>query len=353
MKPKAEKNVAIAAAALLAVVVGITDAMVVARAQAPAPPPPGPGAAAAPRPDNPQSLAHVDAAKKLAGNDQWLLSPFNFYCVAGGARPNNAIAPELEPVRLFDNVYAVGNSEATVHAITTSQGIILIDSGYADRVETVVIPGLKKLGLDPANVKYVLLGHGHADHFGGAQYFQEHYGTKVGTTAADWDVIHPANLPSNPPANQANSNQSRPKRDLVLAEGQPMRLGDTTVTLVAIPGHTPGSLAFIFPAKDGRRTHMAGLFGGTILTAGRITTAGLKQYVQSIGRYLETAKRLKVDVELQNHPIFDMTPDRLARLKTRKAGAPHPFMTGTDRYVTFWSVVSECIQAEVARRGSE
>ena len=99
-----------------------------------------------------------------------------------------------------------------------------------------------------------------------------------------------------------------------------MTLGDITVTPIAIPGHTPGSLAFIFPVKDGRRTHMAGLFGGTILTADRITTPGLKQYVQSIAHYLETAKRLKVDVELQNHPIFDMTPDRLARLKTRKAG---------------------------------
>ena len=344
MKPMIRTNVAIAAGALLAVVTftGVTGNLRAQQRQQP-------GAAAAPRPDNPQSLAHVDAAKKLAGNDQWLLSPYNFYCVAGGARPNNANAPELEPVRLFDNVYAVGNSEATVYAITTSQGIILIDSGYADRVETVVVPGLKKLGLDPANVKYILLGHGHADHFGGAQYFQEHYGTRVGTTAADWDVIYPAS----PPANQANSNQSKPTRDLVLAEGQPVKLGDVTVTLIAIPGHTPGSLAFIFPVKDGRQTHMAGLFGGTILTADRITTPGLKRYVQSIDHYLEDAKRLKVDVELQNHPIFDMTPERLASLKTRKAGEPHPFMTGTDRYVKFWSVVSECIQAEIARRGSE
>jgi metallo-beta-lactamase class B len=342
MKPLTSTNVAIAGA-LLAVVTftGVAGAL---RAQQP-----GRGPAAAPKLDNPQSLAHIDAAKKVAGDDPWLLSPYAFYCVAGNARGNNAAAPELEPVRLFDNVYAVGNSEATVYAIATSAGIILIDSGYADRVETVVIPGLKKLSLDPANVKYILLGHGHADHFGGAQYFQEHYGTKVGTTAADWDVIDPAN----PPANQPNSNQSKPKRDMVLAEGQPVTLGDVTVTLIAIPGHTPGSLAFIFPVKDGRRTHMAGLFGGTILTADRITTPGLKQYVQSIDHYLETAKRLKVDVELQNHPIFDMTPDRLARLKTRKAGEPHPFITGTDRYVKFWSVVSECIQAEVARRGSE
>ncbi len=251
-------------------------------------------------------------------------------------------------MRLFDNVYAVGNSEATVYALTTSQGIILIDSGYTDRVETVVIAGLKKLGLDPANVKYILLGHGHADHFGGAQYFQEHYGTQ----SRDDGCGLGRDL-SGQSARQPGRNQSKPKRDLVLSEGEPVRLGDVTVTPIAIPGHTPGSLAFIFPVKDGRQTHMAGLFGGTILTVDRITTPGLKQYVQSIDHYLETAKRLKVDVELQNHPIFDMTPERLARLKTRKAGEPHPFMTGTDRYVKFWSVVSECIQAEVARRGSD
>jgi metallo-beta-lactamase class B len=307
------------------------------------------GAAAVRKADNPKSLADIDAAKQLAGNDPWLLAPYSFFCVAGGARPNNPNAPELEPARIFDNLYAVGNSEATVYAITTSRGIILIDSGYADRVETVVIPGLRKLGLDPANVKYILLGHGHADHFGGAQYFQEHYGTRVGTTAADWDVIHPAN----PPANQANGNQSKPKSDLILAEGQPVTLGDETVTLTAIPGHTPGSLAFVFAVKDGRQTHRVGLFGGTILTVDRIATPGLKQYVQSIAHYLETAKKMKVDVEIQNHPIFDMMPAKLAMLQARKAGDPHPFITGTDRYVKFWNVVSECIEAEIDRRGSE
>ena len=300
--------------------------------------------AQSPRPDNPQSIAHIDAARKLAGDDAWLKGPFSFYCVAGNARGNSATAPAMEPVKLFDNLYAVGNSEATVHAIVTSQGIILIDSGYADRVETEVVAGLKKAGLDPANVKYVLVGHGHGDHFGGASYFQERYGAKVGLTAADWDVMYPAN----PPANAAN--QVKPKRDLVLAEGQPLTLGDTTVTFVAIPGHTPGSVAFIFPVKEGRQTHVAGLFGGTILTSDRITTPGLQQYVQSIDHYLDVAKRMRVDVEVQNHAIFDMTPERLATLKTRRAGEPHPFLVGTDRYVRFWTIVSECIQAEIARR---
>jgi metallo-beta-lactamase class B len=307
---------------------------------------------ATPRPDNPESLKHVDAARKLAGSDPWLQAPFTFYCVAGNARGNSPTAPEIEPIKLFDNVYAVGNSEATVYAITTPQGIVLIDSGYADRVETVVVAGLKKLNLDPASVKYVLLGHGHADHFGGARYFQDQYGAKIGTAAEDWDLIDPPSPLANAPAN-ANNPASRPKRDLVLKEGQPITLGGTTITPIAIPGHTPGSMAFIFPVKEGNRSYVAGLFGGTILTADRITTPGLKQYVQSIDHYLEIAKRMKVDVEIQNHPLFDGMPGKLEQLRQRKPGERNPFIVATDRYVKFWSVISECIQAEIARRGNE
>src|SRR5437867_11837204 len=136
------------------------------------------GAPQPPRPDNPQSLARIDAAKKIAGNDPFLANPYNFYCVQRNARGQNNNAPDLEPVKLFDNLYAVGNSETTVYALTTSDGIILFNAGYEDRVESVLVPGLKELGLDPANVKLILLTHGHVDHFGGAPYFQQHYGTK-------------------------------------------------------------------------------------------------------------------------------------------------------------------------------
>src|SRR5690348_2105491 len=144
----------------------------------------GRGAVEPPHPDNAQSLAHVQAAKKIAGNDPLLTGPLNFYCVPTNQRGQNNNAPDLEPVKLFDNLYALGNSETVVYAITTSEGIVLIDSGFENKTETVVVPQLQKLGLDPKNVKYILLGHGHADHFGGSRYFQDHYGTKVGTTAA-------------------------------------------------------------------------------------------------------------------------------------------------------------------------
>ena len=305
----------------------------------------GRGAVEPPHPDNAQSLAHVQAAKKIAGEDSLLVGPLNFYCTPSNQRGQNNNAPDLEPVKLFDNLYALGNSETTVYAITTSEGIVLIDSGFTNKTESVVVPQLQKLGLDPAKVKYILLGHGHADHFGGARYFQDHYGTKVGTTTADWNLMYPAN----PPANQKGPAPDPPKKDVVLNEG-PFKVGDLTINLISIPGHTPGALAFIFPVKDKGKTRMAGLFGGTVLTANIITTDGLKTYTQSIAHYLETAKKMKVEVEIQNHPIFDGMPEKLARLKAAKPGDPSPFVVGTDRYLKMWNVISECIQAEIARR---
>jgi len=298
------------------------------------------------RPDNEQSLSHVTAARKLAGDDAFLAVPLNFYCVPGNARAQNNNAPDLEPVRLFDNLYAVGNSETTVYALTSSAGIVLLDAGFENKAEALEAQ-LRALRLDPANVKYILLGHGHADHFGGAKFFQDKYGTKIAASAADWDLI-------NSPGAQAGATGrggggAKPVKDLVLAEGQPFQFGDLTVTPIAIPGHTPGALAFVFPVKDKGQTRMAGLFGGTVLTTGILTTDALKQYVQSIAHYIDVAKRLNVEVEVQNHPIFDGMPDRLASLKARPAD-PNPFVIGTDRYVRMWTVVSECMQAEIARR---
>jgi metallo-beta-lactamase class B len=295
-----------------------------------------------PAPSTPESEAIVAAARTLAGDD--LKTPFDFFCVAGNARANNMSAPAVTPVRLFDNLYAVGNSESIVYALTTSDGIVLIDAGMPAEMESMILPGLTALGLDPADIRYVLLAHGHVDHFGGSALVQERYGARVGSTAADWDLI--ANAPSQgePPP--------KPQRDLVLSEAEPLVVGDTTINFVEVPGHTPGSLAFIFEVRDGGTPHVAGLFGGTALTFGFIQTPALTDYVESIAHYVEVAERMQVDVEVQNHPIFDDTPARLAALATRAPGAPHPFVMENAKYLRFWNVISSCMQAELTRRAA-
>lgn len=287
---------------------------------------------------------HLENARRLAGTD--VTAPFDFFCIPGNARPNNFSAPPLEPIRLFDNLYAAGNSETVVYAITTTAGIVLIDSGTAAEVETVLVPGLIELGLDPADVRYVLLGHGHSDHYGGASYFQQRFGARVGTTEADWATIAQAATSGRP------GDVPAPERDLVIREGEAIVIGDTTITPVEIPGHTPGSLAYIFAVFDGGERHVAGMFGSTVLAAAYTPAPGLVQYVDSIAHYREVAARMGVDVEIQNHPIFDATPERLAALAERGADEPHPFVMGTDRYQRFWGIVSECMQADIIRKAS-
>jgi metallo-beta-lactamase class B len=303
-----------------------------AAAQAPAPP-----AAAA---DSPEVTAILNRARAAAGSE-WG-EAVEFFCADAG-RPNRADDPEIRPTRVFDNLYALGRTSTVVWALTTPDGILLIDAGYPDQLESVLLPQLRAAGLDPADVRYVLVGHGHADHFGGASYFQER-GAEVALSAADWDLIE------NPPPAPAAAGLPPPRRDVVVADGVPIEFGGVEITPVLIPGHTPGALGFVFRVADGARTHTAALFGGSILLVNRIADDGLRQYVQSLERFGAVTQRLGVDVEIQNHPLYDGFATKLERLGARRAGEAHPFVVGADAYQRFLTVMRECTNAQLARR---
>jgi metallo-beta-lactamase class B len=141
-----------------------------------------------------------------------------------------------------------------------------------------------------------------------------------------------------------------PRRDVVVADGVPVSFGGVEITPVLIPGHTPGALGFVFRVADGARSHTAALFGGSILLVSRIPDEGLRQYVQSLQRFGAVTQRLGVDVEIQNHPLYDGFAAKLERLAARRAGDAHPFVVGTDAYQRFLTVMSECANAQLARR---
>ena len=306
-----------------------------------------PAPAAPPKPDTPAVTQHLDLARKAAGTE-WTQA-VDFICKVNPDRANRPDDPLITPTKLFDNVWAIGRTGTMVYAVTTSAGIVLIDSGYADQLEPVLLAGLKTAGLDPANVRYVLLGHGHGDHFGGAAYFQDR-GARVALAAADWDLLEAPPAPARAGAPPAAPGPRPPKRDGVAVEGQGIVVGDVTFTPVAIPGHTPGSVGYIFPVKDGGRSHVAGLFGGSILTPGRISDEGLQQYIRSVEHFGEMTRKMNVDVELQNHPLYDGIEGKLERLKARRAGEPNPFVVGAASYQRFLTVMTECTRAQLERR---
>jgi len=286
---------------------------------------------------------HIQHAQTSAGT-RWAEAA-NYFC-AESATANRPTDPAIEPTHLFDNLDVVGSVGTAVYVIHTSAGLILIDAGYPEQIESVLLPGLKGLGLDPSQVRDVIVTHGHSDHFGAARYFQETYNAKVFLSAADWDLLDA------PPAKGKGSPAPQPHRDQVVADGQRIVLGDVQILPVLVPGHTNGALALIFPVMDKGQKYTVGLFGGTVLTAGFVSTDGLKNYVTSIQRYARIAADNHVEVEIQNHPLMDGFAARLDLLKKRAPQAPHPFVIGEDAYAAFLNVMSECAQAQLARRAN-
>jgi len=294
------------------------------------------------KPDSPEVKAILEKAKATAGT-MWA-DEVHFFCEA--PRPNSPNDPQIPATKIFDNVYVIGNAGTVVYVFQTSDGLLMIDSLGADQTDTQLLPGFKALGLDPAKVKVIVMGHGHGDHFGGSPYMQEHFGSKIYISAADW------NLMEHPPANAKKKGPppALPQHDQVVVEGQPIVLGDFKLMPVAIPGHTPGSMGYIFPVKDNGKTRMAALYGGTILTPGPISDEGLQTYLKSVVHFRDETKKSKVEVELQNHPLMDPIQNKLDKLASRKKGDSNPFVVGQAGYQKFLDVMAACTEVNIARR---
>jgi len=307
------------------------------------------------------SDAHVAAAKAAAGTE--FAGVFSRICTeaapstprgdargrAGGGRqqgPPPREAWHAEPVKVFDNLYFVGQTEYSVWAINTSAGIILIDSIFDYSVDDEVVGGLKKLGLDPAAIKYVIVSHGHSDHSGGAKYLQDKFNAHVLLGGADWDLLD-------------RSNGSRPRRDMVATDGQKLTLGDTTVTIYSTPGHTLGTLSTIFPVTDHGERHVVASWGGTAfnwmanpapyVTPERPVRFWFETYSQSARRFKEIAAKAGADVLISNHTIFDGSKTKIPALERRKPGEKNPYVIGKDSVQRYLTVVDECAQAGLAR----
>jgi metallo-beta-lactamase class B len=303
--------------------------------------------------------AHVAAAKAAAGTD--FAGVFNRICAEAvppaTPGPPRAAAPRpagpparaewhAEPAQVFDNLYFLGQTEYSVWAVTTSAGIILIDAIFDYSVDDEVVGGMKKMGLDPATIKYVVISHGHSDHSGGAKYLQDRFDARVILTAADWDLLD-------------RSTQTRPRRDMVATDGQRLTLGDTTLTLYNTPGHTLGTLSTLIPVTDHGTPHVVATWGGTAfnwmanraayITPDRPDRFWFDTYSASARRFKEITKRAGADVIISNHTIFDGSKTKLPALERRKPGDPHPYVIGTDGVQRYLTVVDECARAGLAR----
>jgi metallo-beta-lactamase class B len=236
-----------------------------------------------------------------------------------------------DPVQIFDNLYFLGTTRESSWAIETSEGLIILDTMSAYAAETEIWNGLTELGFDPAaDVKIIVLSHGHGDHYGGAKYLQDRIpDVQTYLTAIDWDLIEQSTNTRNP----------KPTRDMESHDKMKLTLGDTTLEFHLIPGHTPGNTSVLIPVKDGDQEHLAMFWGGTALPQ---DVEVLRTYAESVGNFRTIAVEAGADVILGGHPHRDGSNRKLPLLADREAGDPHPYVIGTDGVNNVLTVISEC-----------
>ncbi len=228
-----------------------------------------------------------------------------------------------EPFKVFDNLYFIGIKYVSSWLLVTDDGLILIDTLFSDaEYQDYLLNNIRKLGFNPADLKYIIISQGHPDHYGQAFRLQELTGARIGTGLGDWELIENDLWAS-----------IAPRRDWVIQHNETLTLGNTSLRFEITPGHTAGTVSIEFPVRDGDKTYQAFLHGGTsVRTHDPEVLNGFITDMHRIGSYN------RIEVQINNHPFIDDLFDRQALLQQRKPGEVHPFVS------------AELFQAFVQRR---
>lgn len=264
----------------------------------------------------------------------------------------------IEPFRIADHLYYVGDKRVCVHLIETEEGLILIDSGYPC-ASHLVVDSIWRAGFDPKNVRWILHSHGHFDHFGVSDDFRILYGTKLAISAVDAqslrDYPHRAHLDLG-----SKPYLKTPIFDRELQDGEIFRLGSTEIRCVLTPGHTAGVMSFFFNVTDGGKTYLAGTFGGAgtnallldQMTYNRDPLDRPQEMLRSIDRVIDEP----VMIHLGNHPANNNTVGRREQ-QLREGGNPfidgnswRKFLTGLQETVRRIIADNEALERELDER---
>ena len=294
---------------------------------------------------------YVSDARRIAGEDLKFLMPICNPQPAVRAAPSAAMdaglakliaQPAPEPGQAFDNLFYVGSAWVSAWVLKTTEGLVLIDAlNNRKEAADLIEGGMRRLGLDPAQIRYVLVTHGHGDHYGGAQMIAERYRARVVASEIDWKMMETglefdSKLWDRPP-----------KRDVAVRDGDTLKVGDVTIRFLITPGHTLGTISPVFDVRDGGKVHTAMIWGGTSFNFGRDMDR-LDGYIAQTERMRQLSAQWGIDVPLSNHPGYDGT---VAKLKARSAAAAgaNPFVSGQPVVDRAMRVLNTCARAQKAR----
>lgn len=226
----------------------------------------------------------------------------------------------MEPFRICGNLYFVGTKFVSSHVIDTGEGLILLDSNYP-QCTYLVTEGMRKLGLNPMDIKYILHSHGHYDHIGGTRALVELTGAK--TIIGRPDVSYVNGTEDLTWAKELGFEfYEMFEPDVILDDGDMFELGKTKIRAVSTPGHTPGTMSYFFNVEEGDKSYTAAMLGGAGMNSMKKAFLNAYNlpltYRDDFAKSLEKVKNEKVDIAIGNHPGDVDTAGKYARMQTEK-----------------------------------
>ncbi|MCG7497460.1 MBL fold metallo-hydrolase [Vibrio sp. Of7-15] len=227
----------------------------------------------------------------------------------------------VEPFKMFDNVYYVGDKWVSSYAVETSSGLVIIDT--LDFPYSKWIPiNLQKLGLEDKAVTHIIATHGHSDHVGGAQYLQSMYNSKVIMTKKGLELSIEQSEKS-----KGKNKFLPPEVDTFAEDDSNILIGGTNFKFYLTPGHTEGDLSVDFFVEDNGKPYRAFVIGGHGVNFQKPELA--KKFFASMKRIKKIAMDSPlVTVNLSNHPHKNNLFSN--RDKVGKDGGLNPFISDTN-----------------------
>lgn len=119
--------------------------------------------------------------------------------------------------------------------------VALVDCGV-DPAGKAILAELSTRGLTAASVSAIFLTHGHGDHTAGCHLFAQ---AKTYALAADVPLVEGQTGSHGPLTRFFPANPTRIHVTQAVHDGEVVRVGKLDVRVLAVPGHTPGSAAYL------------------------------------------------------------------------------------------------------------
>ena len=157
-------------------------------------------------------------------------------------------AKAAPPFRILGDSWYVGTCGIAAILVASPQGHVLIDSGTEAGGE-LILANLRRIGVDPEDVRYILASHEHFDHVGGHAILAKATGAQIIASPLAAPVLESGMVSDEDPQADAGRPAMAPvKVARIIQDGETLTLGDIAITAHATPGHTPGAMSYTWTA---------------------------------------------------------------------------------------------------------